>query len=57
MTSPDDIGPDDIGCVGTPLPIKQWEKGSTYVAFSHVWVDGLGSDTERGLPSCQISAL
>ena len=49
--------PDEIGCVGTPLPIKQWEKGSAYVAFSHVWIDGLGSDTERGLPSCQISAL
>lgn len=29
----------------------------TYVAFSHVWVDGLGSTTEDGLPACQIRRL
>ncbi|KAI0746901.1 hypothetical protein C8Q80DRAFT_1066456, partial [Daedaleopsis nitida] len=28
-----------------------------YVAISHVWVDGLGSTTEDGLPSCQISRI
>ncbi|KAI0764900.1 hypothetical protein C8Q74DRAFT_1284613, partial [Fomes fomentarius] len=28
-----------------------------YVAISHVWADGLGSDTERGLPTCQINRL
>ncbi|KUI65490.1 hypothetical protein VM1G_00118 [Cytospora mali] len=28
-----------------------------YVAFSHVWADGLGSTTEKGLPKCQISKL
>ncbi|KAK0185019.1 hypothetical protein F5146DRAFT_1144697 [Armillaria mellea] len=27
---------------------------SLYVAISHVWVDGLGSTTEEGLPRCQI---
>ena len=28
-----------------------------YIAFSHVWADGLGSTTEVGLPSCQIQRL
>ncbi|ESK91662.1 het domain protein [Moniliophthora roreri MCA 2997] len=28
-----------------------------YVAISHVWVDGLGSVTEAGLPSCQLERL
>ncbi|KAI0735841.1 hypothetical protein C8Q76DRAFT_792347 [Earliella scabrosa] len=28
-----------------------------YVAISHVWADGLGSDTERGLPACQVARL
>lgn len=28
-----------------------------YVAVSHVWVDGLGSATERGLPTCQIEKI
>ncbi|KAI6103522.1 hypothetical protein F5141DRAFT_211574 [Pisolithus sp. B1] len=28
-----------------------------YVAISHVWADGLGSTTEKGLPMCQINAL
>ncbi|KIX02571.1 uncharacterized protein Z518_08512 [Rhinocladiella mackenziei CBS 650.93] len=28
-----------------------------YVAFSHVWADGLGSSTELGLPACQIARL
>jgi hypothetical protein len=31
--------------------------GLDYVTFSHVWADGLGSDTERGLPACQVLAL
>ena len=26
-----------------------------YVAFSHVWVDDLGSSTEKGIPRCQAS--
>ena len=39
------------------LAIRRWENGLEYVAFSHVWVDGLGSDTETGLPVCQIAAL
>ena len=28
-----------------------------YLAFSHVWADGLGSCTEVGLPACQIRRL
>ncbi|KAH0551127.1 hypothetical protein GP486_007529 [Trichoglossum hirsutum] len=33
------------------------EERKDYVAFSHVWADGLGSTTEVGLPSCQIRRL
>jgi len=33
------------------------EKPGTYVAFSHVWADGLGSVSENGLPECQIKRL
>ncbi|OMP86932.1 hypothetical protein BK809_0000608 [Diplodia seriata] len=28
-----------------------------YIAISHVWVDGMGSNTETGLPSCQVWKL
>lgn len=28
-----------------------------YVAFSHVWSDGLGSNTESGLPQCVVNKL
>ncbi|KAI9730905.1 MAG: hypothetical protein M1834_005623 [Cirrosporium novae-zelandiae] len=31
--------------------------GTPYVAISHVWADGLGSTTEKGLPACQIKRL
>ena len=31
--------------------------GLRYVAFSHIWSDGLGSCTEDGLPRCQVEAL
>ncbi|EMD38732.1 hypothetical protein CERSUDRAFT_112459 [Gelatoporia subvermispora B] len=30
---------------------------TSYVAFSHVWADGLGSTTEEGLPVCQVRRL
>lgn len=32
-------------------------KRGSYLAFSHVWADGLGSVSEKGLPSCQIRRL
>jgi hypothetical protein len=31
--------------------------GRPYVAFSHVWVDGLGSVSEDGVPTCQALRL
>jgi Heterokaryon incompatibility protein (HET) len=39
--------------------IKSWTLSSPlrFVTFSHVWSDGLGSDTERGLPACQVKYL
>ncbi|KAL1638041.1 hypothetical protein SLS58_009062 [Diplodia intermedia] len=30
---------------------------TSFVAISHVWVDGLGSTSEKGLPSCQVIRL
>ncbi|KAF9463932.1 hypothetical protein BDZ94DRAFT_578770 [Collybia nuda] len=39
----------EIKCSHTP--------DSPYVAISHVWVDGLGSTAEAGLPLCQIRRL
>lgn len=29
----------------------------SYVAISHVWADGMGSTSEKGLPECQIKFL
>ncbi len=47
-----------LGSASTSI-IKQWSPSSPlkFVAFSHVWSDGLGSDTERGLPTCQVRYL
>jgi len=36
---------------------NQSRKGGGFVAFSHVWSDGLGSTTEDGLPACQMQWL
>ncbi len=33
------------------------DPSADYIAFSHVWADGLGSCTERGLPTCQLERL
>ncbi|EXJ80890.1 hypothetical protein A1O3_07178 [Capronia epimyces CBS 606.96] len=30
---------------------------ASYIAFSHVWADGLGSSTEIGFPRCQLTRL
>lgn len=32
-------------------------KTGRYIAFSHIWADGIGSVSEKGLPSCQIRRL
>jgi hypothetical protein len=39
------------------LAVKPHEPGAEFMAFSHVWSDGLGSVTEKGLPGCQIAYL
>lgn len=33
------------------------DRKADYIAYSHVWADGLGSCTEKGLPKCQIERL
>lgn len=33
------------------------DTGTDYIAFSHVWADGLGSCTEKGLRTCQARRL
>ncbi|KAF2135516.1 uncharacterized protein K452DRAFT_239254 [Aplosporella prunicola CBS 121167] len=32
-------------------------RNKAYIAISHVWSDGLGSTTEKGLPLCQVRRL
>lgn len=39
------------------LLVTPHELDTEFVAFSHVWSDGLGSVTERGLPHCQLRFL
>jgi hypothetical protein len=38
-------------------PIDPDDAKSEYIAFYHVWADGLGSCTERGFPACQARRL
>jgi hypothetical protein len=33
------------------------ESATAYSAFSHVWADGFGSTTEKGMPMCQVEFL
>lgn len=39
------------------LSVTPHKPGTQFLAFSHVWSDGLGSATEKGLPRCQIAYL
>jgi hypothetical protein len=39
------------------LKVVEYQEGIEYVTFAHCWVDSLSSDTETGLPACQISTL
>lgn len=41
------------------LDVVSFKPGKTgrYIAFSHVWADGIGSVSEQGLPICQIRRL
>lgn len=49
-----DIG--QPGARGLDLKISA-SQDCRYVAFSHVWADGLGSVSEDGLPTCQLARL
>ncbi|KAL8887015.1 MAG: hypothetical protein Q9215_005351 [Flavoplaca cf. flavocitrina] len=39
------------------LNISPYRKGQHYIAFSHVWSDGLGNLHQNSLPRCQILRL
>ncbi|KAI0694839.1 hypothetical protein C8Q76DRAFT_758355 [Earliella scabrosa] len=41
---------------GHALTVRTITEGP-YIAISHVWVDGLGSTTEDGLPACQVARI
>ncbi|KAF9262441.1 hypothetical protein L218DRAFT_867422, partial [Marasmius fiardii PR-910] len=41
---------------GDTLAVRSAASGP-YVAISHVWIDGMGSTTETGLPTCHISHI
>ena len=41
---------------GRQLSTRRAPEGP-YVAISHVWADGLGSTSETGLPTCQVSRI
>lgn len=43
---------DDVSAKGVP-----YEQSLAYVAFSHVWVDGLGNPAAITLPRCQLLQL
>lgn len=46
-----------IGDDGEPQLIVRSGSSVEYVAISHVWADGLGSNPETGLPICQVRRL
>ncbi|EKM55708.1 uncharacterized protein PHACADRAFT_256522 [Phanerochaete carnosa HHB-10118-sp] len=41
---------------GNSLQVRSSHE-SPYISISHVWSDGLGSTSEKGLPTCQIERL
>lgn len=45
-------------CLDSSPYLNLWSADEkSYVAFSHVWADGLGSVAEKGLPQCQVRRL
>jgi len=42
---------------GLKISVVESDSKSRYVAFSHVWADGLGNATENKLPRCQLQRL
>ncbi|GAP91721.2 putative het domain protein [Rosellinia necatrix] len=47
----------DGSCDGSARLQIHRASNTPYVAISHVWADGLGSTTEKGLPTCQLRWL
>ncbi len=50
----------NLGSLSTEMPecpVVEWDRQHSYIAFSHVWTDGLSSDSETGLPLCQLRNL
>jgi hypothetical protein len=41
----------------TTIQLQQYVEGAPYVAFSHVWADGLGNLHRNGIPRCQMLRL
>ncbi|KAL2794002.1 hypothetical protein BJX66DRAFT_304938 [Aspergillus keveii] len=39
------------------VEVEKYTEGKKYIAFSHVWSDGLGNPTANTLPHCQLSRL
>ena len=39
------------------LRVQERKRKSTYIAISHVWIDGLGNSKTNGLPACQLRKL
>ena len=47
-----------IASSGDPvLEISRYNKGQHYIAFSHVWSDGMGNLRQNSLPRCQVMRL
>lgn len=47
-----------IAASGDPvLEISPYHRGQHYIAFSHVWSDGMGNLRQNSLPRCQIIRL
>lgn len=45
-------------CLNSPSSLNLWSADEkSYVAFPHVWADGLGSVAEKGLPQCHVNRL
>ncbi|UNI16315.1 hypothetical protein JDV02_002756 [Purpureocillium takamizusanense] len=39
------------------LSVEPWTSGVPYVAYSHVWADGLGNPRLNSLPRCQVERI
>lgn len=46
----------EVAASGEKLAVSL-SSDALYIAISHVWIDGMGSDTETGLPACQVWKL